>query len=429
MLMAAVRLNIPTIFVSGGPMKAGIVNGQKVDLVSVFEGVGQVKAGLISESSLTELEKEGCPTCGSCSGMFTANSMNCLMEALGIALPGNGSILAVDEGRLKLVTKAGKRIVDLIEKNIKPRDLVTNTSLRNAFALDMAMGGSTNTILHTLAIAIEAGLDFDLKELNEIAKKTPYICKVSPATKDVHMEDVDRAGGISAILSELSKKENTLTLDCPTVTGKSLGENISNSTIKDKNIIRTVKEPYSTEGGLAILFGNIAPDGSVVKTAAVDEKMLIHSGPARIFESQEEALSGILGKQVKSGDVVVIRYEGPRGGPGMPEMLSPTSAIMGMGLGNKVALITDGRFSGGTRGACIGHISPEAAVKGPIAIIKEGDIININIPEKTINVDLSEEEINSRLNNLPDFEPKIKNGYLGRYARMVTSANTGAVLK
>ena len=429
MLMAAVRLNIPTIFVSGGPMKAGVVNGQKVDLVSVFEGVGQVKAGLISESSLIELEKEGCPTCGSCSGMFTANSMNCLMEALGIALPGNGSILAVDEGRLKLVTKAGKRIVDLIEKNIKPRDLVTNTSLRNAFALDMAMGGSTNTILHTLAIAIEAGLDFDLKELNEIAKKTPYICKVSPATKDVHMEDVDRAGGISAILSELSKKENTLTLDCPTVTGKSLGENISNSTIKDKNIIRTVKEPYSTEGGLAILFGNIAPDGSVVKTAAVDEKMLIHSGPARIFESQEEALSGILGKQVKSGDVVVIRYEGPRGGPGMPEMLSPTSAIMGMGLGNKVALITDGRFSGGTRGACIGHISPEAAVKGPIAIIKEGDIININIPEKTINVDLSEEEINSRLNNLPDFEPKIKNGYLGRYARMVTSANTGAVLK
>ena len=429
MLMAAVRLNIPTIFVSGGPMKAGIVNGQKVDLVSVFEGVGQVKAGLISESSLTELEKEGCPTCGSCSGMFTANSMNCLMEALGIALPGNGSILAVDKGRLKLVTKAGKRIVDLIEKNIKPRDLVTNTSLRNAFALDMAMGGSTNTILHTLAIAIEAGLDFDLKELNEIAKKTPYICKVSPATKDVHMEDVDRAGGISAILSELSKKENTLTLDCPTVTGKSLGENISNATIKDKNIIRTVKEPYSTEGGLAILFGNIAPDGSVVKTAAVDEKMLIHSGPARIFESQEEALSGILGKQVKSGDVVVIRYEGPRGGPGMPEMLSPTSAIMGMGLGNKVALITDGRFSGGTRGACIGHISPEAAVKGPIAIIKEGDIININIPEKTINVDLSEEEINLRLNNLPDFEPKIKNGYLGRYARMVTSANTGAVLK
>lgn len=429
MLMAAVRLNIPTIFVSGGPMKAGIVNGQKVDLVSVFEGVGQVKAGIISESSLIELEKEGCPTCGSCSGMFTANSMNCLMEALGIALPGNGSILAVDEGRLKLVTQAGKRIVDLIEKNIKPRDLITNTSLRNAFALDMAMGGSTNTILHALAIAIEAGLDFDLRELNKIAKKTPYICKVSPATKDVHMEDVDRAGGISAILSELSKKEDTLVLDCPTVTGKSLGENISGSIIKDKNIIRTVTDPYSKEGGLAILFGNIAPDGSVVKTAAVDEKMLIHSGPSRIFESQEEALSGILEKQVKPGDVVVIRYEGPKGGPGMPEMLSPTSAIMGMGLGDKVALITDGRFSGGTRGACIGHISPEAAVQGPIAILKEGDIININIPKKTINVDLSEQEINSRLDKLPEFEPKITSGYLSRYARMVTSANTGAVLK
>jgi dihydroxy-acid dehydratase len=429
MLMAAVRLNIPTIFVSGGPMKAGIVNGQKVDLVSVFEGVGQLKAGIISESSLTELEKEGCPTCGSCSGMFTANSMNCLMEALGIALPGNGSILAVDEGRLKLVTQAGKRIVDLIEKNIKPRDLITNTSLRNAFALDMAMGGSTNTILHALAIAIEAGLDFDLKELNKIAKKTPYICKVSPATKDVHMEDVDRAGGISAILSELSKKEDTLVLDCPTVTGKSLGENISGSIIKDKNVIRTVTDPYSQEGGLAILFGNIAPDGSVVKTAAVDEKMLIHSGPARIFESQEEALSGILEKHVKPGDVVVIRYEGPKGGPGMPEMLSPTSAIMGMGLGDKVALITDGRFSGGTRGACIGHISPEAAVQGPIAILKEGDIININIPNKTINVDLSEQEINSRLDKLPEFKLKIKSGYLSRYARMVTSANTGAVLK
>ena len=429
MLMAAVRLNIPTIFVSGGPMKAGIVNGQKVDLVSVFEGVGQLKAGIISESSLTELEKEGCPTCGSCSGMFTANSMNCLMEALGIALPGNGSILAVDEGRLKLVTQAGKRIVDLIEKNIKPRDLITNTSLRNAFALDMAMGGSTNTILHALAIAIEAGLDFDLRELNKIAKKTPYICKVSPATKDVHMEDVDRAGGISAILSELSKKEDTLVLDCPTVTGKSLGENISGSIIKDKNVIRTVTDPYSQEGGLAILFGNIAPDGSVVKTAAVDEKMLIHSGPARIFESQEEALSGILEKHVKPGDVVVIRYEGPKGGPGMPEMLSPTSAIMGMGLGDKVALITDGRFSGGTRGACIGHISPEAAVQGPIAILKEGDIININIPKKTINVDLSEQEINSRLDKLPEFQLKIKSGYLSRYARMVTSANTGAVLK
>jgi dihydroxy-acid dehydratase len=351
------------------------------------------------------------------------------MEALGIALPGNGSILAVDDGRLDLVRVAGKRIVDLIDKNIKPRDLVTSESIRNAFALDMAMGGSTNTVLHTLAIAIEAGLEFDLKELNEIAKKTPYICKVSPATKDVHMEDVDRAGGISAILSELSKKDNILDLDCPTVTGKSLGENIRGAVSKDERIIRTVDTPYSQEGGLAILFGNIAPDGSVVKTAAVEEKMLVHSGPARIYASQEEALSGIMDKEVQPGDVVVIRYEGPKGGPGMPEMLSPTSAIMGMGLGDKVALITDGRFSGGTRGACIGHISPEAANRGPIAAINEGDTIHINIPEKSINVELSDEEIQSRLAALPEFEPKIKNGYLGRYARMVTSANTGAVLK
>ena len=429
MLMAAARINIPTVFVSGGPMKAGNIDGEKVDLISVFEGVGQVKAGIISEEKLTAIEKEGCPTCGSCSGMFTANSMNCLMEALGIALPGNGSILAVDDGRLDLVRQAGERIVDLIAKNIKPKDLITPESIRNAFALDMAMGGSTNTVLHILAISIEAGLDFDLKELNEIAKKTPYICKVSPATKDVHMEDVDRAGGISAILSELSKKKGTLDLTRPTVTGKTLGENIDGATSLDKRVIRTVKDPYSLEGGLAILFGNIAPEGSVVKTAAVDEKMLVHKGPARIYESQEEALSGIMAKEVQPGDVVVIRYEGPKGGPGMPEMLSPTSAIMGMGLGDKVALITDGRFSGGTRGACIGHISPEAADRGPIAALKEGDLIHINIPEKSLNVELSDEEIQSRLNKLPEFEPKIKNGYLGRYARMVTSANTGAVLK
>ena len=429
MLMAAARLNIPTIFVSGGPMKAGNLNGQKVDLVTVFEGVGQVKAGTISEASLTELEKEGCPTCGSCSGMFTANSMNCLMEALGIALPGNGSILAVDEGRMGLVREAGERIVDLIEKNIKPRDLITRESLYNAFALDMAMGGSTNTVLHTLAIAIEAGVDFNLKELNDISKKTPYICKVSPATKDVHMEDVDRAGGVSAILFELSKKDEMLNLDCLTVTGKSLGDNIQDASSKDKRVIRTVDDPFSKEGGLAILFGNLAPDGSVVKTAAVNEKMLIHSGPARIYESQEEALSGILGKNVLPGDVVVIRYEGPKGGPGMPEMLSPTSAIMGMGMGDKVALITDGRFSGGTRGACIGHISPEAAVRGPIAALQNGDTIHINIPEKSINVELSNEEIQARLDGLSEFKPKIRNGYLGRYSRMVTSANTGAILK
>ena len=429
MLMAAVRLNIPTIFVSGGPMKAGNIDGEKVDLISVFEGVGQVKAGTISEEKLTAIEKEGCPTCGSCSGMFTANSMNCLMEALGIALPGNGSILAVDDARLDLVRQAGKRIVDLIEKDLKPRDLVTSQSIRNAFALDMAMGGSTNTVLHTLAIAIEAGLDFDLKELNDIAKKTPYICKVSPATKDIHMEDVDRAGGISAILSELSKKDDTLVLECPTVTGHSLGQNIQNVESLDNNIIRTVSDPYSTEGGLAILFGNLAPDGSVVKTGAVDDKMMVHSGPARIYESQEDALSGIMAKEVQPGDVVVIRYEGPKGGPGMPEMLSPTSAIMGMGLGDKVALITDGRFSGGTRGACIGHVSPEAANRGPMAALREGDTILINIPEKRLEVALTEEEIQTRLDALPPFEQKIKHGYLGRYGRMVTSANSGAVLK
>ena len=429
MLMAAVRLNIPTIFVSGGPMKAGQLNGQKVDLISVFEGVGQVKTGAISEDDLSELEKEGCPTCGSCSGMFTANSMNCLMEALGIALPGNGSILAVDEGRLELVKEAGTRIVDLVHQNIKPRDIITKETIRNAFTLDMAMGGSTNTILHTLAIAIEAGIDFDLEELNTLSRKTPYLCKVSPATRDVHMEDVDRAGGISAILSELSKKDNLLNLDCLTVTGQSLGKNIKDASIKDQTVIRAIDDPYSKEGGLAILFGNLAPNGSVVKTGAVDQSMLTHLGPARIYESQEEALSGILSHEVQEGDVVVIRMEGPKGGPGMPEMLSPTSAIMGMGLGDKVALITDGRFSGGTRGACIGHISPEAADGGPIAVLQDGDIININIPERSLNVDLSDKEIQNRLRELPPFTPKITHGYLGRYARMVTSANEGAVLK
>jgi len=429
MLMAAVRLNIPTIFVSGGPMKAGQLNGQKVDLISVFEGVGQVKTGAISEDDLSELEKEGCPTCGSCSGMFTANSMNCLMEALGIALPGNGSILAVDEGRLELVKEAGTRIVDLVHQNIKPRDIITKETIRNAFTLDMAMGGSTNTVLHTLAIAIEAGIDFDLEELNTLSRKTPYLCKVSPATRDVHMEDVDRAGGISAILSELSKKDNLLNLDCLTVTGQSLGKNIKDASIKDQTVIRAIDDPYSKEGGLAILFGNLAPNGSVVKTGAVDQSMLTHLGPARIYESQEEALSGILSHEVQEGDVVVIRMEGPKGGPGMPEMLSPTSAIMGMGLGDKVALITDGRFSGGTRGACIGHISPEAADGGPIAVLQNGDIININIPERSLNVDLSDKEIQNRLRKLPRFTPKITHGYLGRYARMVTSANEGAVLK
>ena len=429
MLMGAVRINIPTVFVSGGPMKAGEVDGKKVDLISVFEGVGKVEAGTISEQELIEIEKEGCPTCGSCSGMFTANSMNCLMEALGIALPGNGSILAIDEGRLELVKQAGEKILNMVNHDVKPRDIITKESIRNAFALDMAMGGSTNTVLHTLAIANEANIDFDLVELNEISKNTPYLCKVSPATPDVHMEDVDRAGGISAILNELSKKDNVLRLDLPTITGKSLGENIAAAHSKDESIIRTIDAPYSQQGGLAVLFGNLAPDGSIVKTGAVDSKMLVHSGPARIYESQETALSGIMNHEVQSGDVVVIRYEGPKGGPGMPEMLSPTSAIMGMGLGDKVALITDGRFSGGTRGACIGHISPEAAERGPVAVLENGDTIHVNIPEKSLNVELTDEEIQSRLDALSEFKPKITNGYLGRYARMVTSANTGAVLE
>ena len=430
MLMAALRINIPTVFVSGGPMKAGVnKNGEKIDLVSVFEGVGKYKTGKINDEELKDLEENGCPTCGSCSGMFTANSMNCLMEVLGLALPGNGTILATDPSRLDLVKEAGKVIIDLIEKDLKPRDIINNDTILNAFALDMAMGGSTNTVLHMLAAAIEGGLSFDLSELNTLSKKTPYICKVSPATPNVHMEDVLNAGGISAILKELSKKPNILNLDRPTITGKTLGESIAKAKNLNPEIIRSVREPFSKEGGLAVLYGNIAPDGSVVKTGAVDEKMLIHEGPARIYNSQEEASDGILNGEVLSGEVVVIRYEGPKGGPGMPEMLAPTSAIMGMGLGSKVALITDGRFSGGTRGACIGHISPEAAAGGPIAIIKAGDIISINIQKRSIDLKIDKKTFEDRLAKLPEFKQKINSGYLGRYTRLVTSANTGAVLK
>jgi len=430
MLMAAVRLNIPTIFVSGGPMRAGWTSsGKKVDLISVFEGVGQFKSGSITERELKELEDASCPTCGSCSGMFTANSMNCLAEALGLALPGNGTILAVDKGRRDLVRKAGRRILSLIREDLKPRDIVSRESLLNAFSLDMAMGGSTNTVLHGLAIASEAEVDFSLGELNSLAQKVPYLCKVSPASREIHLEDVDAAGGVSAILKELTKVDGALDLSRPTVTGKSLGENIENAAVSDSSVIRPVEDPFSKEGGLAVLFGNLAPDGAIVKTAAVEEEMKVYTGPARIYESQEEALSGILAGEVQSGDVVVIRYEGPKGGPGMPEMLAPTSAIMGMGLGDSVALITDGRFSGGTRGACIGHISPEAAESGPIAALKNGDTIAINIEEKTISTDLDDKVIAERLAQLPPFTPKIRRGYLGRYARMVTSANTGAILK
>ena len=430
MLMAAMRINIPTIFVSGGPMQAGVdKSGQKIDLVSVFEGVGKYNAGQINDDELKDLEENGCPTCGSCSGMFTANSMNCLMEVLGLALPGNGTILATDPSRLKLVQKAGEIIMDLVDKDIKPRDIVNNDTISNAFALDMAMGGSTNTVLHTLAASIEGDLTFDMSMINEISSKTPYLCKVSPATPNVHMEDVLNAGGISAILKELSKKDGVLNLDRPTITGKTLGETIESAKNLNENIIRTIENPFSNEGGLAVLYGNIAPNGSIVKTGAVAENMLYHKGPARIYESQDDAIKAIHDGKVQPGDVVVIRYEGPKGGPGMPEMLAPTSAIMGMGLGSKVALITDGRFSGGTRGACIGHISPEAASGGPIAIIKEKDEIEIDIANRKINLNIDQKTFDLRMKSIEKFEPKISKGYLGRYARLVTSANTGAVLK
>lgn len=430
MLMGAVRVNVPTIFISGGPMKAGkLSNGKSSDLITVFEGVGKYQSGEIGDAELKELEDVSCPTCGSCSGMFTANSMNCLMEAIGIALPGNGTILAIDEGRKKLAEKAAKQIFMLIEKDIKPLDIITNNSIRNAITLDVAMGGSTNTILHTLAIANEAGIEIDLNEINKISENTPNICKVSPARPDIHIEDVEYAGGISAIINELSKDKKLISNDVITVTGKTLLENVNESKILNNEVIRTLDNAYSKTGGLTVLFGNLAKDGAIVKTAAVDKEMLVHKGPAVIFESQDDALEGIKNNSVKAGDVVVIRFEGPKGGPGMPEMLAPTSAIMGMGLGSKVALITDGRFSGGTRGACIGHVSPEAAEGGVIAIVKNGDIISIDIPNKKLEVLLSEEEINNRLQNLIKFEPKIKKGFLARYTKLVTSANTGAILK
>ena len=430
MMMAALRINIPVIFVSGGPMKAGHTPaGKTVDLISVFEAVGQYSAGKISNEELDSIEESACPGCGSCSGMFTANSMNCLSEALGFALPGNGTILAIDPRRNELVKEASRRIIDLVKKDIKPRDILTRSSLLNAFALDFAMGGSTNTILHTLAIANEAELDFDFSELNALSARTPYICKVSPATMAVHIEDVDRAGGVSAILHELSQIEGLLDLSALTVTGKTLGENIADAEVLDRSVIKSIEKPYSATGGLAVLFGNLAPQGAVVKTGAVAPEMMQHTGPAKIYDCQDDAIKGIMNDDVKPGDVVVIRYEGPKGGPGMPEMLSPTSAIMGRGLGESVALITDGRFSGGSRGACIGHISPEAAERGPIAALQNGDSITIDIPGRSISVNLSDAIINERLALLKPFEPKIKKGYLARYAQMVTSANTGAILK
>ena len=429
MLMGALRSNIPTIFVSGGPMRAGKTpNGETIDLISVFEGVGAYQSKKISKEELNELERYGCPGCGSCSGLFTANSMNCLCEAIGLALPGSGTILADTPKRKELAKKAGEQIIRLIQKDVKPRGLVTSESLDNALALDMAMGGSTNTVLHLLAIAHESNVDFTVSRINDLMEKVPHICKVSPAS-NWHIEDVDRAGGVSAILREISRKPEVLNTQSMTVTLKSLGENISNSLILDKEVIRKLENPYSVKGGLIVLYGNLAPEGSILKIGAIDSDINYFEGPAVIFESQEEAGEKIANNKVKSGDVVVIRYEGPRGGPGMPEMLAPTAALIGMGLGTEVALITDGRFSGGTRGISIGHISPEAAEGGPIALLKDGDSIQIDLKNRKINVNLDNEILEMRRRKWKPIKPKVNSGYLLRYAKMVTSASFGAVLK
>jgi dihydroxy-acid dehydratase len=428
MIMAAMRLNIPTIFVSGGPMKTGKTpEGEALDLISVFEGLGAYQSGKIDAARLKTLEDYACPSCGSCSGMFTANSMNCLMEVLGIALPFNGTALALSDERNTLADRAASLILQLIEKDITPRKIVTQDALDDAFALDMAMGGSTNTVLHTLAIANEAEIDYPLQRINDVADRVPHLCKISPSGK-WHMDDVHRAGGVPAILNEIDRHHCGLHLDRLTVSGTTLRESISNVSIRDQEVIHTYEQAYSQKGGLAILFGNLCPDGAVIKTAGVSPNMMKFIGPARIFESEEEASKGIMRGDVKSGDVVVIRYEGPKGGPGMQEMLSPTSAIMGMGLGDKVALITDGRFSGGTRGACIGHISPEAAARGPIAALEPGDMIEIDLDHRSLNVLLSKETIQNRLDSLPEFESNVQSRWLRRYSKMVTSADSGAVL-
>ena len=428
MLMAAVRVDIPAIFVSGGPMKAGLTpEGETIDLISVFEGVGAYQAGTIDARRLKVLEDFACPSCGSCSGMFTANSMNCLMEALGLALPYNGSALARTPEREDLARRAAQLVLELVEKQITPRMIVTPEALDDAFALDMAMGGSTNTVLHALAIAHEAGIEYPLARINAIADRVPHLCKVSPSGK-WHMEDVHRAGGIPAILTEVAAGGNTLHLDRLTVTGMSLRESIAGASIKDSEVIRRRENAHSPRGGLAILFGNLAPKGAVIKSGGVSPSLQKHNGPARIYESQEDAMRGIMQREVQPGDVVVVRYEGPKGGPGMQEMLSPTSAIMGLGLGEKVALVTDGRFSGGTRGMCIGHISPEAAARGSIAALQPGDVVEIDLTTRTLNVRLSDEEIQERLTALPPFEPKIQSKWLRRYSHFVTSADTGAVL-
>ena len=427
LLMAAARINIPTIFVSGGPMLAGRVHGKKTSLSSMFEAVGSYSAGKIDEEEVRYYENHACPTCGSCSGMYTANSMNCLTEVLGMGLRGNGTIPAVYSERIKLAKHAGMQIMELLKKDIRPRDIITKESMMNALTMDMALGCSTNSMLHLPAIAHEIGFDFNIKFANEISEKTPNLCHLAPAGP-TYMEDLNEAGGIYAVMKEISKL-NLLNLDCMTVTGKTVGENIKDAVNFDPEVIRTIENPYSKTGGLAVLSGNLAPDGSVVKRSAVVPEMMEHSGPARVFDCEEDAIEAIKGGKIVAGDVVVIRYEGPKGGPGMREMLNPTSAIAGMGLGSTVALITDGRFSGASRGASIGHVSPEAAVGGPIALVEEGDIIEINIPEYKINLKISDEEMAKRKANWQPREPKVTTGYLARYAAMVTSGDRGAILE
>lgn len=427
MLMAAARLNIPAVIVSGGPMLSLNKNGKDLDLNSVFEAVGSCKAGIMTEEEVLDTENSACPSCGSCAGMFTANSMNCLSEVLGLALPGNGTIPAVYSERVRLAKKAGMAVMEMLERDIKPRDIMTEKAFMNAMTVDMALGCSTNSMLHLPAIAHEAEVKLNLEIANEISSKTPNLCKLSPAGP-WHMQDLYYAGGVQAVMKELTKKD-LLNTELITATGKTVKENLEKVVNKNNNVIRPIEDPHSQTGGIKVLKGNIAPDGGVVKKSAVSKEMLVHSGPARVFDSEDETIQAIYGGKINKGDVVVIRYEGPKGGPGMREMLSPTSALAGMGLDKNVALITDGRFSGATRGAAIGHVSPEAADGGNIGLIKENDIIEIDIEKGTINVKVSDEELEARRKEFVPKEPKIKKGYLARYAKLVTSASTGAVLK
>lgn len=427
LLMAAARINVPTIFVSGGPMLAGRVQGKKRSLSSMFEAVGAYTAGTMTEEDVCEFENKVCPTCGSCSGMYTANSMNCLTEVLGMGLSGNGTIPAVYSERIRLAKHAGMQVMELWRQDIRPRDIITEEAVLNALTVDMALGCSTNSMLHLPAIAHEIGMDFEIDFANGISEKTPNLCHLAPAGP-TYMEDLNEAGGVYAVMAELNKK-GLLHTECLTVTGKSVGENIAGAVNRDPEVIRTIDDPYSTTGGIAVLKGNLAPDGSVVKRSAVAEEMLVHEGPARVFDCEEDAIAAIKGGEIVAGDVVVIRYVGPKGGPGMPEMLNPTSAIAGMGLGSTVALITDGRFSGASRGASIGHVSPEAAVGGPIALIEEGDIIKIDIPGLKLELDVTEEELEKRREAWEPRQPRVTTGYLARYASMVTSGNRGAILE